>query len=100
LVGILYNQWILIVAVWNIIACYQNNKLLAKIKSRPVGIYEHYERSLTSEVIVFIANIIGGAIIGIVGVIYDLYTRQYAMRHKEILLFMENQIVNNEKFQN
>lgn len=79
-----------LVAIWNAIACYRIYKFKQEMLVKPVGIYKHYKDSLTNSIIFIIINVLAGGIIGVVGAIFDLFIRQYAMDNAESLIALEN----------
>lgn len=81
------SAWV--VAAWNFFACFSNYRFIKRIQEYPVGIYTHYNDSLFSIILFMGINLIAGGVIGIVGGIYDLTVRSYAMQNKEYLFYIE-----------
>lgn len=81
------SAWL--VAAWNFFACYSNYQFIKKIQVYPVGIYTHYNDLLFSIILFMGINLVAGGVIGVVGGIYDLTIRSYAMQNKEALFCVE-----------
>lgn len=80
-------------AIWNFIGCYMTYRFSQKILKEPVGIYKQYSNELTTDIIFLVINLLFGGVIGVVAVIYDIHTRQYAMEHRDDLLAIEDDFV-------
>ena len=82
-----YFAWV--AAVWNFLVCFLNYRFIKKMDGHPVGIYTHYNDALFSIISTMIFNFIVGGAIGVIGGIYDLTIRSYAMQNKEALLCVD-----------
>lgn len=82
------STWL--VAAWNFFACYSNYRFIKKIQVYPVGIYTHYNDLLFSIILFIGINLVAGGAIGVLGGIYDLTIRSYAMQNKEALFCVES----------
>ena len=78
-----------VAAVWNFLVCFLNYRFIKKMDGHPVGIYTHYNDALFSIISTMIFNFIVGGVIGVIGGIYDLTIRSYAMQNKEALLCVD-----------
>ena len=83
-----YNDmaiFIFLIGIYNVI-----NSILIMIKSRMVNerakdLIQEYEKSLTPIIISFFINVILGAIIGVVGALFDFATRNYVLNNEDII---------------
>lgn len=88
LLGFIFHfAWL--AALWNFLACFMNYRFIKKMNVYPVGVYTHYNDLLFSIISTMIFNIVVGGIIGVIGGIYDLTIRSYAMQNKEALLCVD-----------
>ena len=72
---------------WNLYACYRTKKHIDYIKkNRPAGLYDYYKSQKSSLIIMFLINLFLGAVIGIIGVIYDFIIRHYVISHKDAFM--------------
>lgn len=79
--------WVtLIIGIWNLINGIIRITRAGRVEERQNTIVEEYETSLTSLIIFLIVNIFIGGLIGVIGVIYDMITRNYVLNNKDILL--------------
>ena len=72
--------------IWNIIQCQREKKNIAYFRQHPEGMVEYFDNQQTSLIIALFLNIFLGAVIGAIGIIYDMITRSYVMEHKHELL--------------
>lgn len=89
-------------ATWNIICCCFSINFIFKIKTRPVGIYSHYNRNgIISTIFWVLINLRLGVTFSIIAVIiiFDLFTRNYVLKHKEELMDVEQEILSYERFE-
>ena len=83
--------WVtLIIGIWNLINGIIRITRAGRVEERQNTIVEEYETSLTSLIIFLIVNIFIGGLIGVIGVIYDMITRNYVLNNKDIILGREN----------
>lgn len=77
--------------VWNIFAAISRlnmSKALLRDQTQfDTDIYTKYERQLPSIIIILVLNIFFGAVIGIVGSIFDLFVRNYVMENKALFAY-------------
>lgn len=79
--------WVtLMVGIWNLINGIIRITRAGKVEERGDSIVEEYEKNLASLIIFLILNIFIGGLIGVVGVIYDIVTRNYVLNNKNIIL--------------
>lgn len=89
LLGILFNWWILIVGVLNIITGIRDITNSGQISNNPKGIVQAHE-SVVGPVITLIYNLLIGGLIGVIGSIYYFIAiRGMVMEHKAQFLTME-----------
>lgn len=83
--------WVtLIIGIWNLINGITRITRAGKVEESQNTIVEEYERSLTGLIIFLIVNIFIGGLIGVIGVIYDMVTRNYVLNNKDIILGRAN----------
>lgn len=83
--------WVtLIIGIWNLINGITRITRAGKVEERQNTIVEEYEKSLTGLIIFLIVNIFIGGLIGVIGVIYDMVTRNYVLNNKDIILGRAN----------
>lgn len=73
------------VSVWNFVMTMGSFKRVARILHCEPGIVEEYRKMLPSSIIFIVINAVAGAFIGVVGAVFDIIVRSYAMRNKEEL---------------
>lgn len=79
--------WVtLIIGVWNLVNGIIRTTKAGKVEERGNGIVEEYEKDLTNLIIFLVLNIFIGGLIGVIGVIYDIVTRNYVLNNKNIIL--------------
>ncbi len=77
----------IICGIWNIVISIQRlNYSKIILTSKPIEIYNNFENQLTSIIVFLIINIFFGAVIGIVGALFDLFVRNFAMENKNVFL--------------
>lgn len=75
------------IGAWNLV-----NAILGIVKSSSLKttsgseIYNQYEKDLGNIIIFAVINLVAGGVIGVVGAIFDLCTRNYVMKNREVLL--------------
>ena len=74
----------LFIGILNAVAAYQTYQKSKKIRTPYVGMVEEYENKFKSLLINLIVNGLLGAIIGIAGSIFDLFTRNYVLSNRAI----------------
>ena len=73
----------IIAGAWNLYACYTTKKHIDNIvQNRPAGLYDYYKNQKTALIITCIINLLLGAVIGVIGVIYDFIIRDYVLSNK------------------
>lgn len=85
LLGLYLNQWLLIVAVLNIISGVQDMSYSKTLLTNPKGIVEKV-RPLTAPIITLVYNLIFGGVIGVAGSIYYLLAIRNFVLENEIAL--------------
>lgn len=73
----------IICGVWNIIVAIQRLQYSKELLKKPSGVAKQFENQLTGLIIILIINIFFGAIIGIIGAIFDFYVRNYVLTNRE-----------------
>ena len=84
-------------ALWNILACYIDYKYIKQIEKNPIGVYSQYKESLIHHIIILGVNISLGAVIGVIPFIYDLLIRNYVIKNKDLLLYVEAMHIRNRE---
>lgn len=74
----------IICGIWNIVISTQRLKYSKELELIPRGVYYDFHKQLTSLVIILVINIILGAVIGVVGAVFDLLVRNYVMNNPKI----------------
>ncbi len=74
----------IICGIWNIVIGSQRLKYSQALLNHPSGVYNDFANQKTSLIIILVVNIIFGAVIGIIGAIFDLFVRNYVMENKKI----------------
>ena len=84
LVGI-FGAWIvLIVGVLNLVGAIGSFRRAKQVRSPYPGMVEEYEKQLTGLIIATIYNLLIGAVIGVIGNIYDFCTRNYVLKNRSV----------------
>jgi len=75
----------IIVGAWNVYQSWKRKKNAETIKTvQPSGLYKVYEDRMTTLIVFAVLNFFLGAILGLVGVGYDFYVRNYVLSNKDI----------------
>ncbi len=86
-VSLISYYWVtLIVGIWNVCVGIGRTKNADKIEERGNNVVEEYKKSITSMIVFLVLNILIGGLIGVIGAIYDLVTRNYVLTNKNIIL--------------
>ncbi|MCM1113892.1 MAG: zinc ribbon domain-containing protein [Clostridium sp.] len=72
-----------ICGIWNIIAACSRLKYGNELLKKPKDVINNFENQLAQIIIIMILNIFFGAIIGVVGSIFDLFVRNYVIENKQ-----------------
>lgn len=83
--------YLILIGGWNYYAASTRFKYSKQLLVNPIGVYQHYEKSLASVIVFIVLNAVLGGIVGVAGAIYDLVVRNYAMTNKEALMSFEEQ---------
>lgn len=76
----------ILLGIWNIVQISKERKSIEYFRSNPNGMVEYFDAQQTSLIIAFFVNLLFGAVIGVAGIVYDMFTRSYVMEHKDELL--------------
>ena len=71
--------------IWNIIIGVQRSKYSKEISIYSTGIVETFEGQLTSLIIFLVINIFFGAVIGVIGAVFDMFVRNYVLENRAII---------------
>lgn len=74
----------IICGVWNIIVGIQRLNYSKELERMPAGIYSVYDERQTGIIVMLVANVLIGGLIGVAGAVLDLVARSYVMDHPEI----------------
>lgn len=75
----------IICGIWNIVVATQRLKYSKEIKNgTATNIYDTFEKDKSSIITMLILNIILGAVIGVIGAIFDLYIRDFVMKNEAV----------------
>lgn len=83
--GLFVNWAILLLGIYNTIAAISRFRQSKKVLEPYPTLVQNYEKSIVWIVIFFIANFLGGAIIGSIGAVFDYMTRQYVLKNRHVL---------------
>ena len=73
----------IIAGAWNIYMAIQTYNFTKELERCPRGVFARYEGQMNSLIISLVLNLIFGGVIGVVGTIYDYFTRDYVMKNME-----------------
>ena len=91
-----YGAIVIAIGIWNIVNSNKKKKNAEYFRKYPVGIYSYYEPLMTTNIIFLCLNLFLGSFIGIVGSIYDIALRSYVMSHRDDLIYVEQQVLNQQ----
>lgn len=75
----------IICGIWNIVVATQRLKYSKDIKNgTATNIYDTFEKDKSSIITMLILNIVLGAVIGVIGAVFDLYIRDYVMKNETV----------------
>lgn len=75
----------IICGIWNIVVATQRLKYSKDIKNgTATNIYDTFEKDKSSIITMLILNIVLGAVIGIIGAIFDLHIRDFVMKNETV----------------
>lgn len=86
LIGLTYNWITMFIGIWNLIFGIMRITNAGKIEQRANNIVKEYEKDLTNIIVFLVLNVLAGALIGVIGAIYDLVVRSYVLNNRDILL--------------
>lgn len=74
-----------VIAIWNVSGAYQSFQRARRVEARISGIVAEYRETFTSNVVCIVFNLVFGGFIGVVGGVFGLLNRDYAMRNASYL---------------
>lgn len=84
-----YGLLSIILGIWNIVQSSKARKNAEYFQRNPVGIVSFFEANKSSSIIRLIINLVFGAIIGVIGSIYDLSINNYVLSHRDAFAALE-----------
>ena len=84
IIGFFGMPWVWIMAVVNLIGAVQSFKKSEIVLKPYSGMTEEYENQLVPLIVALVFNLLAGALVGIVGNIYDMFTRNFVLENKDV----------------
>lgn len=76
--------------IYNLVQCSRERSNASAFESAPAGIVGYFESRGTSLIVFMILNLIVGAVVGVIGSLYDMHVRNTALSLRGQLLDAEN----------
>ena len=84
-----YGLATIIIGIWNLVQAGRVRKAAKKYSEDPKGIVAYVDAQ-SSGILALIINLVLGAIIGIIGSIYDISTHNFALSHRNELMEIDH----------
>lgn len=74
---------VLFIAAWNALGIWSSYQHSKQVRTPYNGMIERYENGTKSIIALLVANLLIGALIGVIPAVYDLFTRNFVLKNRD-----------------